>query len=70
MDQILKDLKSVNLRGGKRSISSIKSDRSKRSKEKWERGKGAPKKSNPRYKPVMITDKNGNRKKVYKLRKK
>lgn len=43
-------------------------DRDTRSKEKWERGKGAPKKGNPRYKPVIITDKNGKKKKVYKLR--
>ena len=42
-----------------RSKKSIKLDRKKRSKEGWERGKKAPKKSNPRYKPVMITDKNG-----------
>lgn len=44
-------------------------DRKLRSKEGWERGKGAKRKSNPRYKPVTITDKNGNKRKVYKLRK-
>jgi len=52
----------------KRTKRAIKSDRRQRSAEGWERGKKAPKKNNPRYKPVMITDKNGNKKKVYKLR--
>jgi len=52
-----------------RSTHSIKMDRAKRSKEPWERGKGAPKKGNPRYKPVRRKDKNGNMKKVYILRK-
>lgn len=45
-----------------------KKDSKQRSKEGHERGKGAPKKGNPRYKPSMVTDKNGNRKKVYKVR--
>lgn len=39
-----------------------------RSKEAWERGRGAPKKGNPRYAPKQITDKNGNKRKVYVLR--
>ena len=43
-----------------------------RSKEPWERGKGAKKKGNPRYKPVRVTIKKGPRKgktmKVYKVR--
>ena len=39
-----------------------------RSKESHERGKGAPKKGNPRYQPKMITDKNGNKRKVYVVR--
>lgn len=39
-----------------------------RSKEAWERGRGAPRKSNPNYTPKMVTDKNGNRRKVYVLR--
>ena len=39
-----------------------------RSKESHERGKGAPKKGNPRYQPKIITDKNGNKKKVYVVR--
>jgi hypothetical protein len=47
----------------------LKLDRSKRSKESHERGKGAPKKGNPNYTPKMITDKNGIRRKVYVLRK-
>ena len=44
-------------------------DRKRRSKEGHERGRGAPKKGNPRYMPKMVTDKNGNRRKVYVLRK-
>lgn len=39
-------------------------DRKLRSKEGWERGKGAKRKGNPRYKPVK---RNG--RKVYVLRK-
>ena len=45
-------------------------DDKKRSKEAWERGRGAPKKGNPNYTPKMITDKNGNERKVYVLRNK
>ncbi|MCD6275446.1 MAG: hypothetical protein J7J42_01745 [Thermoplasmata archaeon] len=52
----------------RRSRRSIKQDRARRSKQPWERGRGAPKKGNPRYKPVIVTDKNGHRRKVYKLR--
>lgn len=47
---------------------SKRQDDQRRSKEDWERGRGAKKKGNPRYKPAMVTDKNGNRKKVYKVR--
>jgi len=47
-----------------RSKKSISSDRKKRSKEPWERGRGAPRKGNPRYKPVKRKGK-----KVYVLRK-
>ena len=46
----------------------IKIDRRLRSKEGWERGRGAKKKGNPRYMPKIITDKNGARRKVYVLR--
>jgi len=42
----------------------LKEDKKRRSKEKWERGKGAPRKGNPRYKPVQ---RNG--RKVYIVRK-
>jgi len=38
-------------------------DQKRRSKQKWERGRGAPRKGNPRYKPVI---RNG--RKVYILR--
>ena len=54
----------------KRSKKSTNDDRRLRSKEPWERGKGAPKKGNPRYRPKMIIDKNGRSRKVYVLRKK
>lgn len=47
----------------KRSSRSYKSDASKRSKEGWERGRGAKRKGNPRYKPVMRKGR-----KVYVLR--
>lgn len=46
-----------------------KQDSKLRSKEAWERGRGAPKKGNPRYTPKTITDKNGVKRKVYVLRK-
>ncbi len=52
----------------KRSTLSIRLDRMRRSKEPWERCKGAPKKGNPRYRPVMVRDKKGNMKKVYIVR--
>ena len=53
----------------KRSRRSTSADRSRRSKQGWERGRGAPKKGNPRYTPVIVKDKNGVRRKVYRLRK-
>ena len=53
----------------KRSKRSVKSDRRQRSKQAHERGRGAVKKGNPRYAPKIITDKNGNKKKVYVVRK-
>lgn len=40
-----------------------------RSKEAWERGRGAPRKSNPRYTPKQVIDKNGVKRKVYIRRK-
>ena len=45
-------------------------DQARRSKQNWERGVGARKIGNPRYKPVVITDKNKVRRKIYKLRNK
>ena len=39
------------------------------SKEGWERGRGASKKGNPRYKPVRRRDKNDVLRKLYILRK-
>jgi len=52
----------------KRSKKSLLLDRSKRSSQPWERGKKAPKKGNPRYKPKIVRDKNRKLKKVYVLR--
>jgi hypothetical protein len=47
----------------KRSTRSINTDRARRSQEGHERGRGAPRKGNPRYKPVV---RNG--RKVYIVR--
>ena len=45
-------------------------DRKLRSKENWERGRGAKRKGNPRYKPSTCYNKRlGKRVKCYKLRK-
>jgi len=41
-----------------------KQDGQRRSKQPWERGRGAPRKGNPRYKPVIREGR-----KVYVLRK-
>jgi len=51
-----------------RSSRSLKQDMARRSKQNWERGKGARKIGNPRYKPVRVKDKNDVMRKVYKLR--
>ena len=53
----------------RRSRKSFKLDKAKRSAQGWERGKGAPKKSNPKYRPIRRRDKNGVTRKVYILRK-
>ena len=47
----------------------LKQDLKRRSKENWERGRGARKIGNPRYKPVRVKDKNDVIRKIYKLRK-
>ena len=44
-------------------------DQARRSKQGWERGKGARKIGNPRYKPVKRRDKNDVLRKLYVLRK-
>lgn len=46
----------------------LKQDIKRRSKENWERGRGAKKKGNPRYKPVKRKDKNDVLRKLYVLR--
>jgi len=48
----------------------LKQDIRRRSKQNWERGRGAKKKGNPRYKPVRRKDKNDVMRKLYILRKK
>ena len=45
-----------------------KQDQNRRSKEGWERGRGAKKKGNPRYKPVRVRGKDDVIRKIYKLR--
>ena len=47
----------------------LKQDIRRRSKENWERGRGARKIGNPRYKPVRVRGKDDVVRKVYKLRK-
>ena len=44
-------------------------DRKKRSKEGHERGRGAPKKGNPRYESISVVRKDGVRTHVYRVRK-
>ena len=46
-----------------------RADQVRRSKQDWERGRGAKKKGNPRYKPVRRKDKNDVLRKLYVLRK-
>jgi len=62
----------ANLYGAPKSKRGRKQDASGnsrwRSKQDWERGRGAPHKGNPRYAPEMVTDKNGRRMKVYTVR--
>ena len=43
-------------------------DQKRRSKQDWERGRGAKKIGNPRYKPVRRKDKNDVLRKLYVLR--
>ena len=43
-------------------------DQKRRSKEGWERGRGAPKKGNPRYRPGFTINKRGSIQKVYRVR--
>ena len=46
----------------------LKQDIKRRSQENWERGRGARRISNPRYKPVKRRDKNDVLRKLYILR--
>jgi len=52
-----------------RTSRSLKQDMKRRSKENWERGRGAKKKGNPRYKPKRVKGKDDVIRKVYCLRK-
>ena len=47
----------------------LKVDMKRRSQENWERGRGAKKIGNPRYKPVRVKGKDDIIRKIYKLRK-
>jgi hypothetical protein len=47
----------------------LKRDIARRSKQNWERGMGAKKIGNPRYKPVRVRGKDDVIRKIYKLRK-
>ena len=46
----------------------LKQDLRRRSNENWERGRGAKRKGNPRYKPVRVKGKDDVIRKIYKLR--
>jgi hypothetical protein len=46
----------------------LKSDIRRRSQQNWERGRGATKKGNPRYKPVRRRGKDDVVRKIYVLR--
>ena len=47
----------------------LKQDLKRRSKQNWERGRGAKRKGNPRYKPKRVKGKDDVLRKVYCLRK-
>jgi len=51
-----------------RSTRALKADDSRRSKQPWERARGAPKIGNPRYYKDTVTDKNGVLRTVYRVR--
>lgn len=53
----------------KHTTRGLKQDRRLRSKENWERGRGAKKIGNPRYKAVKRRDKNNILRKIYIVRK-
>ena len=54
--------------GGKSKMGRTRLDQVRRSKQDWERGRGARRISNPRYKPVRRRDKNDVLRKLYVLR--
>jgi len=47
----------------------LKADMKRRSAENWERGRGARRIGNPRYKPIRVRGKDDVIRKIYKLRK-
>ena len=51
-----------------RTTRGLGQDIKRRSKQNWERGRGARKIGNPKYKPVMRKDKNDVLRKLYVLR--
>lgn len=64
----LKEYKMLKYKGHTRR--GLKQDIKKRSRENWERGRGAKRKGNPRYKPVNRRGRDKVLRKLYVLRKK
>tara|TARA_Y100000310_G_scaffold310750_1_gene356306 strand:+ start:1319 stop:1540 length:222 start_codon:yes stop_codon:yes gene_type:complete len=63
----------INQNGGtkqmiKHTKRGLKADMKRRSKQNWERGRGAKRKGNPRYKPVRRKGKDAVIRKLYVLR--
>jgi hypothetical protein len=57
----------LNQKGGKK-MARTRADQKRRSKQSWERGRGARKIGNPRYRPSTCM-RNGKRVKCYRVRK-
>ena len=55
-------------KGGKNKMAITRQDQVRRSKQNWERGRGAKRKGNPRYKPKRVKGKDDVIRKIYVLR--
>jgi|TARA_Y100000310_G_scaffold59038_1_gene54364 hypothetical protein len=55
-------------KGGKNKMARTRQDQVRRSKQNWERGRGAKRKGNPRYKPKRVKGKDDVIRKIYVLR--